>query len=163
MARASVRFEAIIPRKLNFAGEFLDALIEQELDAAQAGVKKDFERTVRTWKNKPDFKTEKQPGRRWVKTNHQVYYWLNTGTPPHIIRAKNGKSLVFYRTGFKPKSRPEALVSLPGQRASEDKAHVKMVHHPGTKARNWSIVIQKKWQKKLSLNLRKGMKAAAKQ
>ena len=160
MARASVRFEAIIPRKLNFAGEFLDALIEQELDAAQAGVKKDFERTVRTWKNKPDFKTEKQPGRRWVKTNNLLYFWLNYGTKRHPIAGKNGGRLAYFKTGFVAKSRPDALVSRSGKAANRDFRRPFEVVHPGTKPRNWSRVIQKKWQGKLSLNLRKAMKKA---
>jgi hypothetical protein len=160
MARASLRVERVIPKGLHFEPEFVDALIEQELDAAQAGVKKDFERTVRTWKNKPDFKTEKQPGKRWVKTNNLLYFWLNEGTKRHPISGKNGGRLAYFKTGFVAKSRPDALVSRSGKAANKDFRRPFEVVHPGTKPRNWSRVIQKKWQGKLSLNLRKAMKKA---
>lgn len=125
-------------------------------------IQDDFEKTTATWKNKPKFKTEVRVGRAAggdlakkvigtatgvsleVSTDDPIYGFVDEGTKPHPIVAKKAARL-FYRKGSKPKTLPRVIGSgagAPGTTVGRPQA----VQHPGTKAREFSVVIQKKWQ-----------------
>lgn len=112
------------------------------------GVKKDLEKTTRTWKTKVLFTIEigkDGTGSATVYTNNEIYSYVNYGTKPHIIRPKNAKFLAFY-TPFKAKTRVRFLGSGNGMKGSNF-VLTKEVHHPGTEAREWDIVIAEKWER----------------
>lgn len=158
MARAI----AIIPKKNIFNEKNMSDLIERELDKAQEGVYKDFQRTTSTWRNKPHFqKSPKYPGRRIVWTRHWVYFWLNYGTRPHKITAKHAKSLAFFRTGFMSKTVAGSMDARAGAKANQNFVRPMTVNHPGTKARNWDKMIRLKWQKNLTRSIRTAIKKAS--
>lgn len=68
----------------------------------------------------------------------QIYNWLNEGTKPHVIRAKNAPYLRFRVGGFIAKTRPGSLFSGPGSPATGPMVSKKQVWHPGTEPRKWT-------------------------
>lgn len=70
-----------------------------------------------------------------------VWNMLNTGTPPHVIRATNARALAF-RTGQRtPKTQPGTLLTNPGSAASGPLIFRTFVNHPGFRARQWSAIL----------------------
>ena len=123
-------------------------------------IKRDFEKTVRTWTKKPEFVvSQKKIGNSYTfvaYTDNQIYIYVNDGTKPHTIRAKNVPNLVFsYPTTAK--TTPRVLGSKSGSRGSKW-ATVPSVQHPGTEARKFDEIIQKRfkdrWQKEANRILR---------
>lgn len=84
------------------------------------------------------------------------WVWTDEGTPPHIIRPRRKSSLRF-RTGYKSGSKPGTFVTGRGS-YSGGWVSAKIVHHPGTKARNWSLLVIKE----RGLPFKKAMTAAVK-
>jgi len=72
-------------------------------------------------------------------------YWTwidETGTRPHLIRARNAPRLA-WRTGGSPKTRANPPRFGPGRPANGPWAFAKVVRHPGFKPRRFSDMINK--------------------
>jgi hypothetical protein len=118
-------------------------------------IKKEFEKTVATWKGaKPTFEiaiglTGQDAivlvGPAGNREGAQKWGWLDGGTEAHVIRAKNAPNLVF-QTGFTPKTKVQTFSSGTGS-SSPPWRSVKQVQHPGIEAREWSITIVKRRKK----------------
>lgn len=113
---------------------------------------KNYQKTVATWEVKPEFQvmTEVSGSRAsfLIGTDDPIYRYVDFGTRPHIIRARNAPYLVF-RVGGKPKTRPGILQSGPG-RPGTRWVRVKEVHHPGIRKRGFTEIIEKKIDNKLT-------------
>lgn len=113
-------------------------------------IKRDFEKTTRTWKRKPVFKvSRKRRGGTYTFsafTDDEIYGYVNNGTDPYTIVPKNAPALVF-RYPSTPKTRPNVLRSGRGKRGSKW-ATKQEVKHPGIKARNFDKIIKKRFQDK---------------
>jgi len=105
---------------------------------------------VADWKNKPEFDTRiaVRPDKISMTVfpsgpNAGIYEIVDQGSPPHVIRPVKAKLLVF-RTGYKSKTlaKPARTVSG-GGKATGDVVRAKLVHHPGSEAREFSEVIAK--------------------
>jgi len=105
---------------------------------------------VADWKNKPEFDTRiaVRPDKISVTVfpkgpNAGIYEIVDQGSPPHIIRPVKAEFLVF-RTGYKSKTlaKPARTVAG-GGKATGDIVRAKLVHHPGSEAREFSKVIAK--------------------
>ena len=127
------------PRKMSLA-------IENTLTAQAKAIKVDFGVTIQTWSNRPAFKIT-TPGRfqRLISTNDDIYAMLDAGTKPHTIRPKNPRGILRFSTPFRSKTLPNEIASYAGSKGNTPVV-VRVVRHPGTTARNWAKVIQKKWQ-----------------
>lgn len=124
--------------------------LENSLDACAAGARVDFQATVETWDKKPEFKIGKKPLERTVYTENEIYAYVNDGTRPHTIQPKNPDgALVFFKDGFKPKTRVKGLYSNKGRKADKNLVFLKHVDHPGTEARNYDVAVEEKWQKRM--------------
>ena len=111
------------------------------------GIRTDLQKTTRTWKHKVLFTIQIDKsggGEVSVYTDNEIYSYVNYGTKPHIIRPRNAKRLAFY-TPFKAKTRVRFLGSGNGMKGN-NLVLTQEVHHPGTEAREWDIVISEKWQ-----------------
>jgi hypothetical protein len=126
-------------------------------------VKREFEKTTATWKGaKPTFEiaiglTGKDAivlvGPAGDQEGAQKWVWLNDGTEPHPIRAKNVPNLIFRDgRGFKPKTKVKTFSSGPGANVGK---WVKKpaVQHPGIEARDWTGEIAKKRRKPFTKNM----------
>lgn len=120
------------------------------LAAAARGAKIDFNVTVQTWEHKPQFKTAGNQHSRRVFTEDAIYTYVDEGTKAHDIAPRNKKVLVFNRGG-RAKTQPGVIGSRKGSKGSQQVITPKVIHHPGTKARDFSGTIQAKWQKQFHL------------
>lgn len=123
--------------------------IEQALKEKVAPVLvKSHNLVVADWTNKPEFQTRTsiRPDKISMTVfptgpHAGIYEIVDQGSPPHIIRPVKAKMLVF-RTGYKSKTlaKPARTVSG-GGKATGDVVFAKLVHHPGSEAREFSKVI----------------------
>lgn len=141
--------------------------IVKELNAQGGIISRMYDRTTRTWKNRPKFQIitaiEGPPGPRGspstqqavveVFTTDERFIWTDLGTRRHPIKARRAKRLAF-QTGFKPKTRRRILGSSKGSHFGP-LTRPQSVKHPGTKAREFTKEIQKRRGTKLTAALRK--------
>lgn len=120
----------------------LEDVIEQKVKPALI---KSHEIIVANWEHKPKFQSRKyiKPDKIAVNVfptgdNAKIWRFVNEGTRPHIIRAKNAPLLVF-QTGYKSKTlaKPARTVSGGGKYTGPT-VRAKVVNHPGTEARNFT-------------------------
>lgn len=145
------------PKKLKIKDVRLNIL--NALRAEGRVVKKELEKTTATWKGaKPTFEiaiglTGQDAtvliGPGGSPKGAQKWVWLDEGTRPHIIRAKNVPNLSFQVGKFKPKTKVKTFSSSPGTIGGTFVSK-KQVSHPGTEARQWSDEIVKRRKKKFT-------------
>lgn len=136
------RMKAIVPKNLYSTEKLLDA-VEAGLDEAAPGVVDDFDKTTQGWDTKVTFTITKKPFQRVIGTSSRTYGYVNFGTPAHTIVPKRGKFLVF-SVGGRAKTVPRVIGSSRGSRGGK-RIFARRVRHPGTKAREFNIVIAAKW------------------
>lgn len=150
MVRLSV--EAVLPKVQSDPKKF-ERDLKKRYKRLQSQIRRDFKKTVRNWEKKPKFFVK----RRAIKggfafdagTDNEVYRWLNEGTDPYIIRAKNAPRLVF-RVPYSAQSTPRTLKSRRGGFASDAEIRTaKSVKHPGIEAREWTRIIAERFQEKV--------------
>lgn len=113
-------------------------------------IKRDFEQTTKHWKTPVEFDiSTRRQGDSYIfsaSTDNEIYGYVNDGTEPHIIRAKNAPFLVF-RTGGTAKTTVGQLKSGKGSRGN-NWVSKKEVHHPGTEARKFDEIIAKRFRER---------------
>lgn len=154
-----MRFMVIVnmPKSVLLQPRLIGRALENALSGAALDVKVDFEVTTQTWNERPAFKITQQPFLRRIETTDDVYNMLDAGTRKHDIEPKNGKALVF-QANYKAKTQPRVIASSAGG-PSGAKVFAMAVHHPGTKAREFSKTIGEKWQKQLPTILQRAIDA----
>ena len=117
---------------------------------------KEFDKVVANWKHNPEFKGMKKITADKITVSifpskfKDIWGYVTKGTRPHIIRAKNARTLAFKWGGkgsYSPKTRPGGKFGGPGT-SSGPMIFPKRVKHPGSKAREFEKVIaqkNKKW------------------
>lgn len=136
----------------------LQSNIKQALDESAKGVQADFDRTTSTWQRDVTFEiVNTAEYARIIGTDDEIYGYVNDGTKPHIIRPKTAKALVF-GVGGSAKTRPRTIGSTSGSKGNTIVA-AKVVHHPGSDARQFDEVIEDKWQKQLEQHIDRIMEA----
>lgn len=159
-ALMAMLWKAIKPNRLK--DDVMRLALLNAVRKAGTGIKQDFQRTTATWEHKPKFETlvSLSGGPTvLVDTNDQVYAYINNGTKPHIIRPVKAKALRFSGT-FTAKTVPGVLDARPGG-SSGDPVFSMVVHHPGTKARNFDSMIAKKWRTPFKQRMQDAMRDAA--
>lgn len=131
-------------------------------------IEREFDKVTQSWEGeKPDFKPiQSTRGDEFVTTivatgsdiAVKKMTWLDDGTPPHEITAKNYPTLGF-RLGYKRKTAPRVIGSTSGG-AFGSKVRAKTVNHPGTPEGAFAETIEQqqgpKYQKdieKVAVNL----------
>jgi hypothetical protein len=122
-----------------FSKGYLGSVIKEETDNAvmemAQEVKADFEKTVETWDEKPEFVVEKTASGAKVYTTDKVYRFLDKGTS--VRRAVMPK-------GYRRKSMPGVIGSFQGNRDGTKIFVSKKITLPGIQPRKWSEMIQEK-------------------
>lgn len=112
-------------------------------------VKRDYQKTVETWDEKPKFEVhESLKGGKpniIVDTDSAIYRYVDKGTEPHGITPKNSNRLKF-KDVYTAKTVPDVIGSNQGG-PSGDEVYTYQVWHPGFEARNFSKRIAEKWRK----------------
>lgn len=159
--QTSVKMRVFIPRKLAFDPKALSRAINNTLDMAAEGIQADFGVTTQTWKNRPAFRIYRH-GRdltRYIYTEDEIYSYVNDGTRPHPITARNAPALAFFATGFRSKTVPRAIRSRKGAAANANFVRPITVQHPGNEARDFDKTIADKWAKEFPRQLQRAIDA----
>jgi hypothetical protein len=137
--------KALITDLDNIAKKAINEALDKDVKPALI---KSHNLVVANWKHKPKFQTRKdiRPNKITMSVfpvgdNAEIYTFVDQGTRPHVIKAKNAPRLVF-QTGYKPKTlaRPARTVSGGGV-ATGPTVFAKQVQHPGSEAREFSETI----------------------
>jgi hypothetical protein len=122
--------------------------LESAVKAAAREAQALYSRPVRTWQHKVYFKVRKLDWHTYqTSTRDKIFRFVEKGTRPHIIRAKNAPTLAFNTQGFKPKTAIKSLDARRGHAAGPPMAFPLAVQHPGTEARDFTSVIAPKVRK----------------
>ena len=177
--------------KLKRSPQWGDAVVNEIMDILSDGhtvpIEQELDRIVENWENKPKFKIRtaynyKPPGRqsytgmtykrgsitlgyRLVGTRKamQIWNWLNLGTRPHKIKAKNAPRLAFRWGGpgsYKPKTTPGGRRLKFGGPGTSSGPLVRPleVDHPGNEPRDFDGYIQRKIATKFKSAIRLAIK-----
>lgn len=154
-------FTIIRPKVLNEKA-MRAALLDGLKDVAK-DVDTDFAKTYATWKSKPKFRTQVElrdrGGRFEVSTDDEIYRYMDEGTRPHIIRPRHAQRLAF-RGNYNAKTTPRVIGSTQGGASGPD-VFANVVHHPGTKAREFAITLRDKYRRTFGKSMRKALDKAA--
>jgi hypothetical protein len=145
--------EVQIPTRLLFNQKSLSKAIQDGVTSTAEAVRVDFVATTNTWKHKPKF-VKKSNGfaSTTISTDDQIWNMLEVGTRPHIIKPKptNKSGMLRFRWNgpgsYGAKTRPGWLSSK-GAKYPTTPVRRRMVKHPGTKARKWTIAARDKYAK----------------
>lgn len=153
-----MKIKAVIPRDLALDPRRLQRAIQNGLDASAKAALVDFKVTTQTWARKPDFEvTEPDPYTRVIGTDNEIYGYVNDGTKPHLIVARNAKVLAF-GVPSSPKTAPRVIGSSAGSRGGTIVTR-KAVRHPGTDAREFDETIAEKWENQLPITMQRAIDA----
>jgi len=142
-----IRIEPILPKKL-FNVPAGQAAKEQALSELAEEAKAMFEKTVETWDEQPDFTINENQNNVSIGTRSKIYGYIDRGTA------------VRYATmtpDFAPKSRVRVIASARGKGglAFVSRNHPK----PGIQAREFSVIIQERMQKKFASRFKSVIKS----
>lgn len=157
--------------------EGLDDYIAKEIMQDEV---RSLRRPAENWKaeNKPSFKIKRlKSGNYSIYTDSKLFLWIDRGTKPHKIKAKNAGFLAipvsrFYPresnplANYKPMSYSPQLGegrNLSSKKRYTDSGHTLRydeVQHSGIRARNWTHILFDKFDKRVQKKLKKYMKGA---
>lgn len=149
------KFKSIIPSKFKLTA--MKTAIKAVSGDVGGEIKKDFEKTTRTWEHNVNFRVESSGVFSMtvkIYTTDQIYFWVNDGTNYRFIAGP-----VMVTTGFKPKTRPGVIDSFSGSKGIP--IYARNVEHPGSEARKFDEAIAKKWEPKLQVELQLALDAGA--
>ena len=155
----TVRLEPLVKKLELFDTKQLKRVIENAGNESAMAVQVDFKTTTRTWNHQPHFTIShrKNSGEWNIGTDDKIYRYVSEGTKPHVIRPKNKKALSF-GTPSRPKTRRGFIGSNKGSRGKK-KVTVKVVHHPGTEAREFVETINDKWDREWPRQISRAIRA----
>lgn len=155
----------IIPRNPLYRTQDFQSAIRDALEKTGKQIVKTFEGTTSTWKTKVDFDLKVTVNGTEasieVSTKNEIYGYVNEGTKPHIIRPKRVSRLRF-QTGYKAKTKPRSITSGSGG-AFGPWVSAKVVHHPGTKAREFTKWVMVRYQDVLPVVIQDAISRAARE
>lgn len=155
-----IRFSVLRPKPIKDR-DMTSALVEG-MDKFAKEILKDYERTVRTWNHQVKFISDMEIRKRSIVvhtgTQDDIWNWVDRGTRRHPIFPKRKKWLRF-QPKYRRKTRVNVIGSWPGG-PSGPFVFAGSVMHPGTKARNFTKVLLKRWKPKLTQMMKKQMKKA---
>lgn len=153
---------AVLPKSV-LKTKKLESELYDVLTKIERNIKDDFEKTVKTWDKKPEFKTtHKGPDGDdlvlEVSTDNEIYGYVSGGTRPHEIRPRKAKALAF-QANYRAKTVPKRLPSRKGGKSGPTVIR-QSVQHPGTEAREFEKLIMKRQQPKFRRFVQQAIKNA---
>lgn len=119
-----------------------------------------FEKTTGTWQRRPRFTTRKTARGYGVEVDPLFpFAYVNQGTRPHVIEARN-VPLLRFTVPFRAKTRPNVIASYRGSRGSQWVSK-RRVQHPGIEARNFSDIILRRVQARAANRIRQDLREAS--
>jgi hypothetical protein len=127
------------------------------------------EAVVRDWTRRPFFKPFVYVSKRQIISDVTVtgkhaklYLWTDKGTKPHLIQPKQKGGHLTFQTGYSARTKPVAKFNVGTGRKFGAWRRVRVVHHPGTKARKFSETFNKETlpdlRREISNAIRRGLR-----
>lgn len=138
-------------------GRKLRRAIDNALNGAAKAVKVDLDTTTQSWKSRPEFTIDRTADGRIVATDDEVFQYVDAGTRPHVITARN-KPVLTFGVGGSPKTTPRVIGSKPGTKGRSI-VRAKQVHHPGSAPREFTDTVKEKWDDELPVTLQRAIDA----
>lgn len=129
----------------------IERAVRETMQDVAKDAKGDFEQTVTHWGHEVRFEAIADKSGFVIGTDDEVYQYVDSGTEAHDIRPRNAKYLRF-ATGGQAKTKPRVIGSGPG-RSGSGAVYARRVRHPGTKAREFSETIKKKYEREVPLRI----------
>lgn len=151
----------IKPKGSVFRPDRMERAIQNTLTNVAKDIAVDFGVVTQTWQHKPRFAID-TPSRyeRTIGTDDQVFGMLDAGTKAHVIRPKRARGILRFTTPFQSKTLPNQIMSRAGSKGTTPVV-ARVVHHPGTAARNWKLTVAKKWQAQVGPIFQRALDAEA--
>lgn len=143
-----IKIEPILPKKKLFDVPAGQAAKEKALEALAQEALALFHKTTETWDEQPVFIVRVNNNNTSVTTNSKIYKYIDKGTSVRYA---------VMSPDFSPKTRVRVIASVGGRggKVFVDKRHPK----PGIQAREFSVIIQERMQKKFSATFKNVIKA----
>lgn len=144
----------ILPRRRNLydipAGHAAkeEALYELAEEAVQL-----LELSVATWEFEPVFHVRYTSNSATVFTRDKIFGYVNAGTRSHRIEARRGPGPLSFTVGGRSKTRPRVISSTLGSQGNIW-VSTYTVEHPGIEAREFTVVVQERIQRKFPAKFR---------
>lgn len=143
---SGIRLEPIKPRaRSSVFQQVIKATQEAQRQAAKE-LLADYQKTTATWDEQPRWVVTVGRDTITVRTDSEVWNYVDKGTRPHEIRARRAKALAF-ASGYQAKTRPGSIIAQPGGPSGEPRFAI-AVQHPGTRSRGFSRRLRAKWKVK---------------
>ena len=150
-----IKLKPILAKSSTYQKDLLPFIVGATM-AAGGKAQKEYEKTVRTWEHKPEFKpTVKITPRTvtlYMTTDDVNWHRVDEGTGmaaghggkypilPGILTGKSKKRALAFSSKSTPKTQPGRLLAAGGKKGKVDTV-VKGVMHPGIRPRNWTPLI----------------------
>jgi len=142
----SVRITVKVP-ELILDSQLVRQAIHQKMERkTKPDLLREFRKTVDGWENAPRFQSEVHHVinlSTQVFTESERYFYVNNGTPPHIITPKGGGVLRF-QTGYRAATAPKVIGSRKPSRFG-NQITTRVVHHPGSEPRLFDETIAEEY------------------
>lgn len=159
--------KVIKPRRFNSRLVLNEIVAAQRVVARQA--KADFEKTVATWKKKPDFEVLTEIDGQGnvvvlVGTDNPIYRYVDEGTERRDIRPRSGnkRGLLVFPSGYSPATVPRYIGSYPAGTYGP-LVFTPIVRDHSIKPRKFTETIVKKWKPKYRRALERALAQGTKQ
>lgn len=120
----------ILAKTAVFNAPALRSAIELAMNNIADGIKEDLQAHTDNWNAPPAWVVVTAGDRRDIITQDLIYRFQDKGTRAHVIMPKSARRLVF---------------QVPG-----DTVFATKVNHPGTKAKNYTVMTAEAWQAKVA-------------
>lgn len=140
----------ILPKKPVFDAKKMRGVITSTLNAQAKAIKVDFDVTTQTWNHRPSFKIA-SPSEfvREISTDSDIYRYVSKGTKVRYAVMTNP---------FVAKTVPLSIRSRKGRGGVLFVSKKRRM--PGIKARQFEIVIAKKWQAQIGVTFQRAIDSA---
>jgi len=160
-------WKVIRPPKLN--DKAMRDEMAKGMKTAQDKLKKEYQKTTRTWEHKVAFQAEQKTSATQMSvsvwTEDEIYGYVDKGTRPHAIFAgiysgKSTKRVLAFPGTFTAKTVPGVIDSRRGGSGGGTVLRP-YVQHPGTEARNFSEIIERDFADLFALIMGEALSKAA--
>ena len=165
---ATISFKPIIPTGPAVDGKAILKEIEKTLkNITGPKLQRDFNKTVRTWDNKPRFiktfaKLPNQMVERVFPTgsNRDQYYYVHEGTKPRLIVPRPGSRVLAFQPGYLSATKRGKIQSKHAFRFGPTVFATEVRRNPGIEPRKFSTTIAKKNQKPFEVDIQEAINRA---
>lgn len=163
---ATLRFKSTFTKELK--GRAMRGKLLNALRLVQVRMVEEFEKTVETWENPPNFRREQGKVREteqlaWidVTTDDDIYGLVNEGSPPHFIGPR-GDNMIIFHSEYTQKTMPGVIDSFEGGAGPKDRLIEFIPEHPGFPGRHFDQQVAQDFMPLFRYEMNRAMAEAAK-